>query len=233
MALVRCNECGSSVSTLAKTCMQCGQPIHAYEYVKFSRSAGWVAIAIAVVGFSYMFYDPTGYNDKGPAAPVHRSAAERKDIVAKATAGLEAKVLDEQRTQYAAPVPAIPTSGLGAYVAVDNGKQPILFVAPVYVGVRPISFKLINVTVNGVMAYKKAFLPTNVERAKSKALSIESTHFVAQPIELEILKRVVASDTAVITFHGKGKPREHIVTREQVAELKAVIDAYDRLKATL
>lgn len=233
MALTTCSDCGSRVSDTARVCMQCGARVYPLDNIKFSRGFGWCAIAIAVVGFSYMFYDPTGYATQAPAAPVFKTVAQRKDIIAKATEGLQASVPHQGRTHYGVAVPEQRSSALGAYLAINDGQGPTVFVEPAYVGARPISFKSVNVTVNGVMAYKKAVNPKRIARATVKASSIESVDFQADAIELEILRRVVASETAVITFHGKGKPREHIITREQVAQLKTVVDAYDKLKAAL
>jgi hypothetical protein len=236
MSLTNCTDCGKAVSRQANTCMHCGAPVYALQNIKVSRNFAWAVAGIAIVGFSYIFYDPTGYQ-KPPATPFAqmkvKSFEQRKDIVAKATAGLQTKVVDDIRTIYTTPVALKRGSVLGAYLTVDGNRNAQLYLAPVYVGARPISFKLINVTVNGVMAYEKAVDPKKLKRATVKAGSAESVDFPAEPMDLELLKKVLAAESTVITFHGKGKPREHSLTAEQVAELKMVVDAYDNLKATL
>lgn len=233
MALTTCSDCGHQVSRSAKHCMQCGAPLYALENIKVSRFFGWAIAGIAVVSFSYMFYDPTGYATPPVKAPVFKTVAERNDIIAKATAGLQRTVVHDSMTSYTVAAPAKRSSALGAYLAVHNGKSASVRAMPVYVGPRPIGFNSVSFTVDGVMAYKKTFGSLPLDRESHNGASVESIDFTTSPIELQVLRRVAAAENAMLTFHGKGKPREVMVTREQADALKTVLEAYDKLQAAL
>jgi hypothetical protein len=241
MALIKCKECGSDVSTAAKACTHCG--------AKPSKPVGVIGWALVlIVGFS--IYQCTARTTSAPSGTTAISAApvaarsippqpvlsdeERKKRVLAATEGLISNRDEMEKVSFfQAKKRNLLSSRIEAYISLSDGTHPYLRVHSNYHGDDWVFYDTIKVMADETVIYEKKFARAEVLRNHASGAVWETADYLAREDDLAALKKIAAASRVTIRFSGRERQHDHKVTKQEASNIKKVIDAYEAMVVAL
>ncbi len=233
MALVKCKECGSEVSTEAKACPKCGAKVP-----KKVGLLGWIAVLFVGV----FVYQCTSQSSKTSVAekPAEVAVASKPKMTTEETAKAIAPILKnfklnrdkiEKISFYTAPNTNIFDDHLSTYLAVTDTGQTLLRVQIAFHGGTWIFWDKSKVMSDDIISYEKNFSHGQVSRDNNTAGVFESIDIPAKEIDIASLRVIANSKKSTIRLSGRDKQEDFDLSEKSIKNIKITLEAYDKIKA--
>lgn len=243
-----CGGCGTRVPVNAIACPGCGE--------KFKKKSGrgliFIAISVAAVAAFISFSSgptPADTSKASDTAQATRHDAEaNSDIarmssvpvpisdsdLAKAKSELKKTLAlkrDEiEKTSFYSPKhPISGNSGVEAYIAISDGRQPVLRMRSIYYGDRWVFYKKIKVLADNNIIYDRSFTRGEISRDNAGGSVWEVTDYIASADDIAAMQAIANARSTVIRFDGDDRQHDHKVTKQEAANLAVVIGAFKTL----
>lgn len=233
MALVKCKECGSEVSTEAKACPKCGA-----KPPKKVGLLGWIAVLfVGVVVYQCTSQSSrTSVADKPAEVAVPSKPKMTPEQAAKAVAPI---VKDfklnrdkiEKVSFYTAPNTNIYDDHLSTYLVVDDTGHALLRVQVAFHGDTWIFWDKFKVMSDDSISYERDFSHSQISRDNNTAGVFENIDIPANEIDLASLRTIANSKKSTIRLSGRDKQADYELSEKAIKNIKKTLEAYDKLKA--
>ncbi|SEN54749.1 zinc-ribbon domain-containing protein [Duganella sp. CF517] len=232
MALVKCKECGTEVSTEAKACPKCGA-----KPPKKVGLLGWIAVLF--VGF--FVYQCTSQSSRTSVAekPAEVAVPSKPKMTPEETAKAIAPILKnfklsrdkmEKISFYTAPNTNIFDDHLSTYLAVTETGRAILRVQVAFHGDTWIFWDKFKVMADDSIAYERDFSYGKVSRDNNTAGVFENIDIPASELDIASLRTIANSKKSTIRLSGKDKREDFELSAKAIKNIKQTLEAYDKLK---
>lgn len=233
MALIKCKECGSEVSTEAKACPKCG--------VKPPKKVGLLGwIAVLFIGF--IVFRCSSVMNSVPVAekPEEVVVSAKPKMTQQEIAQAIAPILKnfklsrdkiEKVSFYTVPNTNIFDDHLSTYLVLDDKGQVLLRVQVAFHGGTWIFWDKFKVMSDDSIAYERKFSHGAVSRDNNSAGVFESIDLPAKEFDLASLRTIARSKKSTIRLSGKDKQEDFDLTDKAIKNIQQTLEAYDKLKA--
>lgn len=233
MALVKCKECGSDVSTEAKACPKCGA-----KPPKKVGLLGWIAVLFVGV----FVYQCTSQSSKTSVAekPAEVAVSSKPKMSPEETEKAIAPILKnfklsrdkiEKVSFFTAPNTNIFDDHLSTYLVVSDTGRALLRVQIAYHGDTWIFWEKFKVMADDAIAYERDFSHSQVSRDNNTAGVFENIDIAANEIDVASLRTIANSKKSTIRLSGRDKREDFDLSAKAIKNIKHTLEAYDKLKA--